>query len=58
MIKWPPDPDYLKNSTGFEQIEKLLTRYMKINNLKMEEINYIYYMLNTFIYLNKPEING
>jgi hypothetical protein len=55
MDKWPPDISNLEESIGYKDIEKLLTRYMKTNNFKFEEIQYIYTMMNTFCYLNKPK---
>lgn len=58
MIKWPPEQNYIKDSICFEQIEKPLIRYMKMNNFKQEEINYILYMMNSFVFLNKPELHG
>jgi hypothetical protein len=58
MVKWPPDPNHLEKSVGFQDMEKCVTRYMKMNNFKLEEIYYIYYMMNTFCYLNNPRMNG
>ncbi len=53
MVKWPPEMQ-LEKSIGFADIEKPLTRYMQYNNFKKEEIDYIFIMLNTFAYVNKP----
>lgn len=46
----------LVQTIGFEDIEKILTRYMKLNNFRQEEIEYIYHMLNTFSNMNIPKI--
>ena len=58
MIKWPPEILNLENSVGYKELEKILTRYMKMNNFKYEEIEYIYFMINTFCYINKPKLNN
>lgn len=57
MIKWPPDMQ-LEKSVHFELIDKNLKRYMQYNNFKFEEIQYIYTMLNTFYYLNRPNYDN
>ena len=58
MMKWPHDMTNLENSVFFNEIEKPLIRYMKSNNFKHEEIRYIFYMINTFCYLNKPRLDN
>jgi hypothetical protein len=55
MNKWPPEMN-IEKSIGFEDLHKVLTRYMKMNNFKKEEIDYIYLMLNTFYFLNLPRL--
>lgn len=56
-MKWPPSMDNLKNSVDFQDvIDAKFIRYMKKNNFKHEEIEYILSMLNTFCYINKPKI--
>ena len=56
-MKWPPSMDSLTNSIDYQDIiEPKFIRYMKKNNFKYEEIQYILTMLNTFCFLNKPRI--
>ena len=58
-MKWPPDMFNIENSFGFKEIEKPLKRYMQYNNFKLEEIQYIFCIMNTFCFLNKPkDIDG
>jgi len=44
----------LIKSNGFKDFEKIFINYCKYNNFKLEEIQYLMTMMNTFVYLNKP----
>ena len=54
-MKWPPDISNLENSHGFIEFEKIFSRFCKCNNFKLEEIQYLLCMMNTFCFLNKPK---
>lgn len=54
IMNWPPDIFMLKSTKGFKDFEPIFTRYCKMNNFKLEEIQYLYSMINTFCFLNDP----
>lgn len=53
-MKWPPDISNLKESNGFQDFEKSFLYFCRSNNFKHEEMQYLFSMLNTFCFLNKP----
>ncbi len=54
MIKWPPD-NVIFEMNHFDEAKKSLTRFMRMNNFKIEEMIYIFTMLNSFYVLNSAK---
>lgn len=57
MKPWPPEMEDIKKEYGFDEFEKVFTKFCKCRNFKYEEIQYLYTMINVFYTLNKVD-NG